>query len=241
MKLLTALWMDESGLILSAELALVATIGVLGLSVALVSVRDSIAAELTDLSDAFRSLDQSYGFGGMRGCQTHHGYSSFSAGSRYLDSTLREAGSEQDIIVADYVVCSNRPALSTPVPAISPPSVVLPCPCGRPNCNLPQCKECPQEITHPCPPPLIVPDAGFSGSHGHSGSAIISPVPEGGTMAVPCEQCPSGVNPPSIILPAPELGLASPHGPGFSISRDWGRQGCGQSIPVMPAGPLQVW
>ena len=54
------LFNDEVGAVISAELVLVLTIGVLGMVVGLASVRDSINAELVDLSSAFGAIDQSF-------------------------------------------------------------------------------------------------------------------------------------------------------------------------------------
>lgn len=56
------LFNDEAGFIVSAELVLVLTIGVLAMVVGLASLRDSITSELIDLSDAFGAIDQSYNF-----------------------------------------------------------------------------------------------------------------------------------------------------------------------------------
>ena len=59
------LFNDEAGFIVSAELVLVLTIAVLGMVVGLSSMRDSITAELCDLSSAFGAIDQSYSVRGM--------------------------------------------------------------------------------------------------------------------------------------------------------------------------------
>lgn len=56
------LFNDEAGFIVSAELVLVLTIGVLGMVVGLASLRDSLTSELIDLSDAFGAVDQSYNY-----------------------------------------------------------------------------------------------------------------------------------------------------------------------------------
>lgn len=53
---------DETGVIVSSELALVGTVGVLGMVVGLESVSTAVTQELTDLSSAFRSLNQSYSY-----------------------------------------------------------------------------------------------------------------------------------------------------------------------------------
>lgn len=250
MKLITALWADESGLILSAELALIATVGILGLSVMLVAVRDSIGAELTDLSEAFRSLDQSYGYGGLLGCETTHGFSSFTAGSKFLDSTLREAGSEQDIIVADYVVGSSRPRHAAVIAPPLAPIVVSPSPCGHPDCVRPNCRECPQPGMIHSHPPLIAPDVGIP----HP--TLISPIPETRGLSVPCDDCPSGVNQTAVpyagmvprsesrlgvILPAPGHGVPPPRIHHLRNGQVWTYRDYGYGIPTMPAGPLQVW
>ncbi len=63
--MLKTLWNDESGVILSAELVLIATILVLGMIVGLVELQCSIVAELSDLSSAFGNLDQSYQVSGF--------------------------------------------------------------------------------------------------------------------------------------------------------------------------------
>ena len=53
---------DEAGVIISSELALVGTVGVLGMVVGLESVSTAVTQELTDLSNAYRSLNQSYSY-----------------------------------------------------------------------------------------------------------------------------------------------------------------------------------
>ena len=63
--MLKTLWNDECGVILSAELVLIATILVLGMIVGLVELQCSIVAELSDLSSAFGNLDQSYQVSGF--------------------------------------------------------------------------------------------------------------------------------------------------------------------------------
>ena len=53
---------DETGVIISSELALVSTVGVLGMVVGLESVSTAVTQELTDLSNAYRSLNQTYSY-----------------------------------------------------------------------------------------------------------------------------------------------------------------------------------
>jgi Flp pilus assembly pilin Flp len=81
----TALLNDEAGFIISAELVLVMTIGVLAMVVGLTAVRDAVTHELNDISHAFGTVSQSYNVTGMRkgrgdcggrgGCgDSSHGY-----------------------------------------------------------------------------------------------------------------------------------------------------------------------
>lgn len=83
---LTALWTDESGMIISAELVMIGTVGVLALMSGLVCVRDSINGELHELSEAFGSVNQSYYYSGQHGClKDGNMVSSYTAGSSYTD------------------------------------------------------------------------------------------------------------------------------------------------------------
>lgn len=64
------LWNDESGVIVSAEIVLVGTILVLGVITGLVELQAAIVYELTDLSDAFGNVDQSFSTSGFRSQKT---------------------------------------------------------------------------------------------------------------------------------------------------------------------------
>ncbi len=59
-QVLTRLWQDDAGFVISAELILVATIVVIGLIVGLAAYRDSIVQELGDTAAAVGALNQSY-------------------------------------------------------------------------------------------------------------------------------------------------------------------------------------
>ncbi len=54
------LFNDEAGLVVSAELVLVLTVGVLSMIVGLSAVRDAINNELGDIADAFGAVSQTY-------------------------------------------------------------------------------------------------------------------------------------------------------------------------------------
>ncbi len=55
-----ALWNDEAGVILSAEIVLVGTILVVGMIVGLVELQCSVVDELNDLGEAIGSMNQSF-------------------------------------------------------------------------------------------------------------------------------------------------------------------------------------
>ena len=65
--LLLALWKDEAGFILSAELVLISTIGVLSMVVGLSEVANAINQELEDVASAFGAVNQSYRYQGLTG------------------------------------------------------------------------------------------------------------------------------------------------------------------------------
>lgn len=80
MRLFSALWKDDAGFIISAELVLVATILVIGLIVGLTCVRNQVVQELVDVGQAIGSLSQSYAFAG-----THKQCVGHTDGSYYND------------------------------------------------------------------------------------------------------------------------------------------------------------
>jgi len=76
---------DESGVIISAELALVLTIAVLAMVVGLSEMAVAINTELNDLSNAFGSLQQDYAYTGFVGNTGKA--KSFVAGAGFADDT----------------------------------------------------------------------------------------------------------------------------------------------------------
>lgn len=81
MKVLTQLWRDDSGFIISAELVLVATILVIGMIVGLATLRDQVVQELGDVGAAISQIVQSYSWSGITG------HTSSVAGSFQVDTT----------------------------------------------------------------------------------------------------------------------------------------------------------
>ena len=63
--MLKRLWEDEGGAIISAELVLVLTITVIGMTVGLVCVRDAVVFQLGNIAQGLASIDASFEFGGV--------------------------------------------------------------------------------------------------------------------------------------------------------------------------------
>ena len=88
--IISKLAQDENGFIVSAELVLVATIGVLAIGVGLAEVSNNINEELEDVGSAFAQVNQSYEFRMTSGTKGEM------ADSHFLDHS-DEGESEWDI------------------------------------------------------------------------------------------------------------------------------------------------
>lgn len=75
---------DECGFVVSSELVLILTIGVIGLIVGLDSVQNAVVSELSDIASAIGASNQTYTYGGW---QQISGISTLAstAGSRFAD------------------------------------------------------------------------------------------------------------------------------------------------------------
>lgn len=176
MRHLCALWNDERGFIISAELVLIGTLCVLGLITGLTLVRDSIGGELGDIACAMRSLDQSYAYSGFRAYKTGRrcagGIKAYTAGSCFNQNgeacvaDIVSFGSCREVIqapVAPAVPCPPDPVetvpsapaqiICPPAPVVCPPAPVV-CPPAPTYCP-PAPTYCPQPVEI-CPP-LYVP------------------------------------------------------------------------------------
>lgn len=65
LRLAKQLWNDQAGFIVSAELVLISTVGVIGLLTGLTCLRNAVNSELSDVACAISSLDQSYCYTGF--------------------------------------------------------------------------------------------------------------------------------------------------------------------------------
>lgn len=90
MRVLSQLWSDESGVLLSAEAVVVGTVAVVGLTAGLTVVSQSVNDELKDVAFAIRSLDQSYSIPAQEGCGAMTAGSSFK--QEPVEKSLKELG-----------------------------------------------------------------------------------------------------------------------------------------------------
>jgi Flp pilus assembly pilin Flp len=85
MKIATAIFHDESGFILSAELTLVATILVLGMVVGLSQIQNAVVSEMNDVGHAIGALNQSYYYSGFHARKWFGWTKSRTVGSAFYD------------------------------------------------------------------------------------------------------------------------------------------------------------
>lgn len=86
--LLQRLLDDEAGFIVSAEIVIILTIGVIGMVVGLASIQHALLGEFADLGLAFQALNQSYSTPTYRGCMKWGGWggrTSWVSGSAFYD------------------------------------------------------------------------------------------------------------------------------------------------------------
>ena len=91
-QIITRLWNEEVGAIVSAEIMLVASILVLGVIVGLKSVRDSVVTELADVAQAFSNINQSYCYGGVSGHDASSGGGHFTDRRDFCDDPYSWGG-----------------------------------------------------------------------------------------------------------------------------------------------------
>lgn len=84
--LLNNLMNDEAGFIVSAELVIVATVGVLAMIVGLAEVGFNVNSELEDIGAAIGSMNQSFHVSGTCGHKGHVGGSCFTDTKDFCDN-----------------------------------------------------------------------------------------------------------------------------------------------------------
>jgi hypothetical protein len=116
-----ALYRDERGFVLSAELIIIATVLVLGLITAFACVQAAVVGELKDVGSAIGSLNQSYCYSGMKGCLSWCGTRSRTYGSAFFDEadSPDELRADFDCCVQSHVACT--PQVSPSAACVTPP------------------------------------------------------------------------------------------------------------------------
>lgn len=123
-----SLWTDESGYLVSAELALLGTVAGVGLVAGLSAAQDAMNQELDNVAGAMRSLDQSYGLRGFKNYSRDGRLKSWTGSSFYFDKEHEEKNAE--IIEAfshdegrhvELNRCEKRVDSSTVAPVLVPP------------------------------------------------------------------------------------------------------------------------
>jgi hypothetical protein len=98
--LLTRLWVDDGGALLSLEWLLLALLLVFGIITGLVAVRQAMISELVEMAQAIMSFNQSFSISGQSNCEAS------TAGSSASDTT--------STIVNGSVAASNAFINQTP-------------------------------------------------------------------------------------------------------------------------------
>jgi len=88
------LWNDERGAVVTSELVLLGTVGVVGATVGAQKLSKALNEEMTDLAHSIRSLDQSYTIPERKTC-----FGAWSAGSCFkqmpVEQAIRDLGVEE--------------------------------------------------------------------------------------------------------------------------------------------------
>jgi len=113
-RLLRQLWADEAGYILSAEAVTVGTIGVVGATVGIGAVSESVNQELKETAYAIRSLDQSYCIPAQYGC------GAWTAGSCFVQQDVEEARADLGL----YIQNQGGTPLDLPPDETNSPEVI---------------------------------------------------------------------------------------------------------------------
>ncbi|MEX1670758.1 hypothetical protein AB4876_17705 [Zhongshania guokunii] len=87
----------QGGFVLAAELTLMSTMMVAGVTVGMATMRDSMLAEMEDVSESIGSLNQSFSYAGVR---SGHGTAAI-AGSGFRDSVDTNAGDGVSFVFVD--------------------------------------------------------------------------------------------------------------------------------------------
>ena len=92
---------DTTAAVVSTELILITTISVVGLMTGLVSVRDAVVAEISDLAGSVQDINQCYSFSGVQGHSASGHGSSFDDSTDWCDDAEDAPGVADNCITFD--------------------------------------------------------------------------------------------------------------------------------------------
>jgi len=92
-------WKDDAAFVISAELILLSTIAILGLTIGLTSVRDAVVSEISDVAGALQDFNQCYEFSALSGHSASSCGSGFSDAVDFCDEAEDVAGAADNCIV----------------------------------------------------------------------------------------------------------------------------------------------
>ena len=95
------LWHDQYGGVVSMELVSLGAVAVLGLAVALTSIRDAVVSEFSDVTGTVQDFNQSYSFNSIAGQAGSTAGSSFADATDHGDTPEDVAGAADNCILMD--------------------------------------------------------------------------------------------------------------------------------------------
>ena len=97
--IVSRIWKDDAGFVVSIELILISTIAVIGLITGLAAIRNAVVSELSDVAGAVADLNQSYTFNGSTSPSGSTAGSSFTDNTDSVDSPGDPVGLADNCIV----------------------------------------------------------------------------------------------------------------------------------------------
>jgi hypothetical protein len=121
MKILKKLWSDEHGMVMSAEMVMLGTVGILSLTAGIGAMSTAVNDELTEMGQAFRSFNQDFevvGFqssfsGGARGSNGRQGGMASSKMGSSFSQTIASDQAAQNVALEYMPVRSNQRSMQT--------------------------------------------------------------------------------------------------------------------------------
>lgn len=171
---------DDRGFILSAELVLVLTLGVLAMVVGIHAVAKSINAELIDVAQAFGNMNQSFRVHGFSYCWFAGVPNAATGGSGFIDgSDICDCAAL--IVTGGVANAAGGPGVVStgPVGVTAAPVVPCPGPCPPGDVAVPCPGDCPCGPDGVCPPgEMLGPGPGATPSAPATTVQPVEPKPE---------------------------------------------------------------